>query len=68
MADLAVPPPADEAAPPGTDQAVPAASRRRKVTYRQAALILAERDPVLAWYCWRAAQLYGAAAASAVTA
>src|SRR6201996_38785 len=41
MADLAAPPPADPAAPAAT-------GRRRKVSYRHAALILAERDPVLA--------------------
>ena len=54
MADLAVPPPAGEAAPSPpvpaapSPAAPPGAGRRRKVTYRQAALILAERDPVVA--------------------
>jgi DNA-3-methyladenine glycosylase II len=50
MADQAAPPKAAEAAPSRAVEAAapPAAGRARKVTYRQAALILAERDPVVA--------------------
>ncbi len=49
MADPAAPPaPADAPSAGAPLVAPPAATRHRKVTYRQAAQILAERDPVIA--------------------